>query len=149
MAAATYTVAQTRSTVGYNATLVTQSYNFTVSGDISIAAANLAPSVLAAALPFGSAQLVLTSGGPVTNVMLLLGNDGILANLVQVGPTITGLTTTTPLMIDLTSGVSSATTDAAVTTLSGMPFVYFNWQFTVVTAPCVINITSILMGARG
>jgi hypothetical protein len=145
MAAGTFTVVETRLPTNYNASLVTQTYTCTSAGDISLAAANLPSAVLAAALPFGSAQIVITSGSAPTSIALLLGNDGILANMVPVGQTMTSF----PLMIDLTSGVSSATTDVGAQTLASMPFVYFNWQIIGAAAPSVITITSVLMGTRG
>lgn len=146
MATATFTIAQTKATTAYNAWLVTQAYTFTVTGDVSLAIANLPPSVQSAGLMYGSSHVVIMSGSAPTSIALLVGNDGILANLVPLG---LAMTSGWPQIMDITSGVSSATTQAAAQTLSGLPFLFFNWQIIGAAAPSVITITTLLLGSRG
>jgi hypothetical protein len=145
MAAATFTTVVSKSTTAYNATLVTQVYTFTSAGDVSLALTNLPAVIQAAGLPYGSAQLVVTSGSAPTSVQLLIGNDNILGNMVTSGPVMTSF----PIMVDLTSGINTATPGSSAQILAAMAFVNYNWQIIGAAASSVITITGLLMGTRG
>ncbi len=150
MAAGVFTVATTKTRTSVNATQVTITITCTTSGDFGAADATVgpviapAPIIFAEGFPFGSAQLVVTSGSAPTSARLWVGNDGLLANLVQIGVAHAAF----PSIVDLTSG-QNASTQTVAETLAAFPTFYHSWTLVAASAPSVITITECYMGTRG
>ncbi len=104
--------------------------------------------ILTEGLPFGSAHIVNTSGTGVTSIQLVAGNDGIVANCVELGLVNTQIATE-PTLIDITSGVNPAAGPELTQTLSDFPTKYHAWIVAGGDATSVITITEILTSTRG
>ncbi len=146
MAAATFTSTITKVRTAVGSTQVVWTYTFTGAGDVSLAFVNLPVICFDEALPFGSAHLVMTTGTAPTSVALLVGNDGINANLVAIG--VPHLQANFPHMVDITSG-QNATVQTVAENLASMPHSFHNWQIIGAPATGVLTITEVFMGTRG
>lgn len=144
MAAATFTSTITKTRTSVGTTEVIWTITTTSTGDISIATSTFLPQCFDEGLPFGSAHLVVTSGSAPTSASLLVGNDGINANLVIIGVPHTAF----PALVDVTSGQNAAVQTVAEN-LASMPHKFHSWQFIAIAGPSVVTITEIFMGTRG
>ncbi|SRR6266478_246633 len=148
MAAGTFTVTATKTRTSVGTTTVTIVITCTGAGDFGAVDATAGPVIVPAplifseGLPFGSAHIV-ASASP-TSGRLWLGNDGTLANLVQVGVP----HTTFPAIIDVTSG-QNASTQTVAENLAGFPTLFHSYTFVAVANAAVITITECYMGTRG
>ncbi len=151
MAAGVFTVATTKTRTSVNATSITIVITCTTGGDFGAADATVgpvaspSPLIFSEGLPFGSAQIVISgTGSAPTSARLWLGNDGILANLVQIGVAHAAF----PSIIDITSG-QNASTQTVAENLASFPTFYHAWTIVGANTGNIITITECYMGTRG